>query len=562
MDSDEDADLALALALSAQEAEAEAAARKGYTETRSDKKAKPKKQEVVVISSDEVEDDIVQVSKPRAGGSKTKEEAVIPKAGAGPPSFLGDRAQMERERLARQKRVRGPSPPPKSRSNSSVNSDQDDDEDESGSEGSARKRAKLNPPPLNPTARAFPTGALLRIDSQHADSSLPNKPHCIRLSEALGPKDELSFAILSAFAVDAPWLYGFFARDTPVVLVTDANMCGAGAELGDVSPTLKTSSRPGARGGYSGCMRMKFMRLFSKSGALRVADIPPAAPGTRTTPPAGVGESFPAMLARALRSVGVEEALAVMGRQGHTTLPLPTLLPSPLPHDSNSKHAFPAKHAKHPPAPSRDELGLTQGARGARPQRRRAVGGLDGRGGRALLTPPRNRMDQPRLMRAAQVLGCALDDLDAGVFDVKAKGGKGKGKAKAGGSGKIGKGKGTGGKCCCDDDTARRHKYDTANTTRFRLPRLRRTTPTRTTHDSHPYLLPRYALPLRPTRRHAHPDLFNRHLHPAVARRLPPLRGRACDDAAGVARSGTEEESGERKRREGEILQVDVGSAT
>ncbi|KAF8148503.1 hypothetical protein K438DRAFT_453434 [Mycena galopus ATCC 62051] len=114
-------------------------------------------------------------------------------------------AQMERERLARQKRVCGPSPPTRSRSNSSANSDQDDDENESGSEGSARKRARLNTPSksLHSTkARTFPTGALLPINTRHADSSIMNKPDCIRLSDR---KDELSFAILSAFAVGTPW---------------------------------------------------------------------------------------------------------------------------------------------------------------------------------------------------------------------------------------------------------------------------------------------------------------------------------------------------------------------
>ncbi|KAF8202034.1 hypothetical protein K438DRAFT_2015408 [Mycena galopus ATCC 62051] len=467
MDSDEDADLALALALSAQEAEAEAAARKGSTSNKKVKATTTKKQEqeVVVISSDEDEDEIVEVSK---RGSKTKEEAVIiPKPGAGPLSFLGDRAQMERERLARQKRVRGPSPPPKSRSNSSANSDQDEEEDESGSEGSARKRVRLNPPPsLNSIARTFPIGALLRIDTQHADPSIPNKPDCIRLSEVLGPKDELSFAILSAFVVDAPWLYSFFARDTPVVLVTDANTSGAGAELGDV-PTLKNifpgwvrvcPPLPAVRGGYSGCMHMKFMLLFKKSGGLRVVvssanlvphdwrdvenylfvqDIPPAAPGTtRTTPPAGVGEkpgeSFPAMLARALRSVGVEEALAIMGRQGHTTLPLPTLLPSAL-SSSKSSNRFPAKHAKHAPAPSPLETRWDW-----RKVRAALVPSVAGRwegwtGEEGVLWT-----GQPRLMRAVQGLGCGLEDLEAGAFDVKG----GKGKGKAGGSRKNGKGKG------------------------------------------------------------------------------------------------------------------------
>ncbi|KAF8202019.1 hypothetical protein K438DRAFT_1965471 [Mycena galopus ATCC 62051] len=253
MDSDEDADLAFALAFRAQEAEMEAAARKG---------------------SDGDEDDIVEVPK---WGSKTKEDAmIIPKPGVRPLSFLGDRAQMERERLARQKRVRGRSPPPKSHSNCSANSNQDDEDNESGSEGTARKRARLNPPSLDSTARTFPTGAFIRIDNQHTDSLLHNKPDCIRLSEVLSPKDELEFAILGAFAVDAPWLYGFFARDTPVVLVIDVNACGAGPScpiptLKNIPPAWVRVCPPlPARGRYSGCMHMKFMLLFKKSGALRI----------------------------------------------------------------------------------------------------------------------------------------------------------------------------------------------------------------------------------------------------------------------------------------------------
>jgi hypothetical protein len=75
----------------------------------------------------------------------------------------------------------------------------------------------------------FPDGAILRIDTQHADASIQDKPECIRLSELLGPKQGLSFAVLSAFAVDPSWLYEFFDRDTPVVLVADSNICGAEA---------------------------------------------------------------------------------------------------------------------------------------------------------------------------------------------------------------------------------------------------------------------------------------------------------------------------------------------
>ncbi|KAF8202042.1 hypothetical protein K438DRAFT_1965490 [Mycena galopus ATCC 62051] len=119
MDSDEDTELALALALSAQEA----AANKGCAE---------------IIEKTAV--------------TRTS-----------PLSFLGDRAQMERERLAWQKRVRGLSPPPKSRSNSSADADQDDEtrtatRDARGSgRGSIGGRRRRYTPPRGPTRVFFPT---------------------------------------------------------------------------------------------------------------------------------------------------------------------------------------------------------------------------------------------------------------------------------------------------------------------------------------------------------------------------------------------------------------------
>ncbi|KAJ7816941.1 hypothetical protein B0H14DRAFT_3877662 [Mycena olivaceomarginata] len=465
MNSDDDADLA----------------RKGHSSSSAKKvekkKVVPKKtaarkpqREVLVISSDEDEDDIVEVPVPRAkatktnGGEAKKEETkplAAPAAGAGPLSFLGDRAQMERERLARQKRVRGPSPPPAPPGSSG---DSDDDDDSvagvSGSEGSARKRARLdstgaasgskngkstaggNGPSADSGPRMFPDGAILRIDTQHADASIQDKPECIRLSELLGPKQGLSFAVLSAFAVDPSWLYEFFDRDTPVVLVADSNICGA--EASDV-PTLKNIFPNWVRVcpplyNGRGCMHMKFMLLFAKTGGLRVVissanlvphdwrdvenyvfvqDVPPAAPGggptTRTRPLLKPGESFPAILARALRATGVEEALAIMARQGHNSLPLPTLIPSAL------------ARSKHGPTPT--PLETRWDWRAVRAALVPSVAGKwDGWAGEGAVI----WTGKTRLLRAVQGLGCSLEDGSVVGGNSKAKGGAAKGKTKAG----------------------------------------------------------------------------------------------------------------------------------
>ena len=106
-------------------------------------------------------------------------------------SMLGDRAQMERERLARQKRLRPPSPPRTEQQHQS--SDEEWESDDGASEGSARKRARLDtgtddsgaPGTMKDGRRTYPDGALLRIETQYATD--PQTPG-IRLTEILGPK--------------------------------------------------------------------------------------------------------------------------------------------------------------------------------------------------------------------------------------------------------------------------------------------------------------------------------------------------------------------------------------
>ncbi|KAJ7851502.1 hypothetical protein B0H14DRAFT_2444939 [Mycena olivaceomarginata] len=179
----------------------------------------------------------------------------------------------------------------------------------------------------------------------------------IRLGGVLGPRDELAFVILSTFIVNAEWIHSFFDPATPVVLVTDPAMSGGDPEawrpaLKNIFPNWVRVCPPLTGGGGRGCMHMKYMLLFAKSGALRIVigsanlipaewrhienyvfiqDFPPATPGVETVKlRAGEKptEAFPAVLVAALRATGVEEALAMMIRQGHTALPFPTLVPS------------------------------------------------------------------------------------------------------------------------------------------------------------------------------------------------------------------------------------------
>ncbi|KAK7055265.1 tyrosyl-DNA phosphodiesterase-domain-containing protein [Favolaschia claudopus] len=470
MYSDDDPDLARAIALSIKEAEqsnghanTSRGTKKNTVAKNNSPQKKPKSSgpEVLVISSDEDEDDIVEVPAPREKGKavskqpvteEAKSPAVSAPAGAAPPSWLNDRAQMERERLARQKRMRGPSPPPAPPGSESDDEELDDsDVGGSGSEGSARKRARLDSTGASVTTaggtksesgrRMFLDGALLRIDTKHADATIPNKPESIRLTEILGPKTDLAFAILSAFVVDPSWIYGFFDHETPVVLVTDPNTCGA-EDCYD-RPSLKNMFphwvrvAPPLRDGR-GCMHMKYMLLFSKSGGLRVVissanlvpgdwrdvenylfvqDISPAAEGKPVTNARSLekpGESFPAMLARALRSTGVEEALSIMTRQGHTNLPLSTLLP---PASARSKHGPSPTHLETRWDWSRVRAALVPSV----------AGKWEGWAGKKAVV----WTGKSRLLRAIQSLGCSLEDGAAVKGGKSSTTVKGKSKAKA-----------------------------------------------------------------------------------------------------------------------------------
>ncbi|KAJ6501369.1 hypothetical protein DFH09DRAFT_1202740 [Mycena vulgaris] len=335
--------------------------------------------------------------------------------------------------------IPAPSPPAPSAGEEGEEEDDDDTDGPSrNSESSADKRARLDTAVSTASQtssgrRTFPDGKLLRVDTMHATKA---ETPGIRLGGVLGPRDELAFAILSTFIVSPEWIYSFFDPATPVVLVTDPAMSGGDPEawrpaLKNVFPTWVRVCPPlPGGGGGRGCMHMKYMLLFAKSGALRIVigsanlipqewrhienyvfiqDFPRATPGVETVKlRAGENpnEAFPAVLVAALRATGVEEALALMIRQGHTALPLPTLVPSADTAKAGTK-----------------STALERGWDWSR-VRVALVSSVPGKwegwaGQRGVL-----RTGQTRLLRAVQALGCSVDDWGSES--------KGKDKGKAG----------------------------------------------------------------------------------------------------------------------------------
>ncbi|KAJ6503816.1 tyrosyl-DNA phosphodiesterase I [Mycena sanguinolenta] len=264
--------------------------------------------------------------------------------------------------------------------------------------------------------RIFPDGAVLRVDTMHATKA---ETPGIRLGGVLGPRDELAFAILSSFIVNPEWIYSFFDPATPVVLVADPAMSGGDPEAW--RPALKTIFPNWVRvcpplSGGRGIMHMKYMLLFAKSGALRIVigsanlvasewrhlenyvfiqDFPRATPGVDTVKlRAGEkpSEAFLAVLVDALRATGVEQALATLIRQGHTTLPLPTLVPSA----DTTKAGTTSTALERGWDWSRVRVALVSSVPGK----------WEGWAGqRGVL-----RTGQTRLLRAVQALGCSVDD--------------------------------------------------------------------------------------------------------------------------------------------------------
>ncbi|KAG9308121.1 phospholipase D nuclease [Chiua virens] len=280
-------------------------------------------------------------------------------------TFLSERAQLEKERLARLKRYRGESddhetseerllqPPMKRPHLSSVeptdcrlkklqsmSSRCNSSSSLSIHGASGSNTAVIHSDPV--IDQLFWDGELHPTANKH---SLPREDGkaTFRLSEVLGPKADISLAIISSYSTSVSWIYEFFDPRTPVIIVTQPDSSGQ-ATVKNVLPHW-IMTVPFLRNGY-GCQHMKvrlaiIALIFYRSGRLRVAvstvnlidydwrdvenaiwvqDIP-----LRSNPVVHelkVADDFPFIMQRILHAINVRPALSNMLVNDHPNLPL------------------------------------------------------------------------------------------------------------------------------------------------------------------------------------------------------------------------------------------------
>ncbi|KAF8900465.1 tyrosyl-DNA phosphodiesterase-domain-containing protein [Gymnopilus junonius] len=347
--SDEDDDLARAIALSLREQQAR----------------KPDSDVINLVSDDEEDFKDVRSGKEikqalQASKSSSSHSHIPSQPSAGPSTsaeigqssdrpvavsaFLAERAQLEKERRERQKRLRPSTPDPGS------TTEEDDSEIEEppakrhqvSSSNQSRMRSNISgvssskfssSNSIPAIEQVFWSGELRQTATLHAE---PRKDgsSTFRLTEVLGKKSELSFAILSSYSLDWAWIYEFFDRSVPVIMVAQPDASG-GASIKNVLPNWIRAT-PFLRNGF-GCQHMK---LFYKSGRLRVVvstanlvaydwrdmensvwlqDIPLR---SRPIPHDPKADDFPAVLQRMIYDINVRPALAAMIGDNHPDLPL------------------------------------------------------------------------------------------------------------------------------------------------------------------------------------------------------------------------------------------------
>ncbi|KIP12180.1 hypothetical protein PHLGIDRAFT_124343 [Phlebiopsis gigantea 11061_1 CR5-6] len=300
-----------------------------------------------------------------ASASSTPAGSGVQESSPPPPTRPGggfpfDRAQMERERLARQKRLRPDIAQDTPSAAAEADGEDDDDDDADDTRSAKRQRVSSSSVParanivssstrtstpvagMSKAASGSNTGEGLYFDGElrqtankHVDPAKDTKP-VFRLTDILSPRHEIAFAVVSAYVINLPWFYSFFNRETPVVVATQDPH--GNETIKEVLPNwIKTT--PFLRGGR-GCQHMKVMLLFYRTGRLRVVvstanlieydwrdiensvwvqDVP-----LRPAPIAhdAKASDFPTAFTRVLRAVNVVPALLTLIRNGHENLPL------------------------------------------------------------------------------------------------------------------------------------------------------------------------------------------------------------------------------------------------
>ncbi|KAH9969957.1 tyrosyl-DNA phosphodiesterase-domain-containing protein [Russula compacta] len=181
-------------------------------------------------------------------------------------SYLNERAQLEQQRLARLKRLRGEPDPQNTGPPSKRRSVSRETSCAPASEAGPSRRGKDT---VYEEAGVFWDGELRQTANKHVESNGVNGRPVFRLSQIIGDKSQIELAIISTYALQLSWIYTFFAPTTPVILVTQpAPSENGNATIKEVLPNWIRVT-PFLRGGR-GVMHMKFFLLFYRTGRLRV----------------------------------------------------------------------------------------------------------------------------------------------------------------------------------------------------------------------------------------------------------------------------------------------------
>ncbi|TFK18940.1 phospholipase D/nuclease [Coprinopsis marcescibilis] len=264
------------------------------------------------------------------------------------PVWLMDRAKLERERLERQKKYQQQNPSSAGSGTRRSSPDDSSSEDERPAKRpnlASSSGLKQSPPRTSgsseskPEDQIFWQGEFRQTATRYADPRADGRP-TFRLTQVLGEKEELAFAIISSYSLDLPWIYQFFNPSVPVIIVAQPDNGGPPSIKNVLPHWIRTT--PHLRGGF-GCQHMKFMLLFYKSGRLRVVvstanliaydwrdmensvwlqDVPLRSVPAQKDPKA---DDFPATLQYMLIAVNVAPALTAMISDNHPNLPIKSI---------------------------------------------------------------------------------------------------------------------------------------------------------------------------------------------------------------------------------------------
>ncbi|KZO91532.1 phospholipase D/nuclease [Calocera viscosa TUFC12733] len=247
-------------------------------------------------------------------------------------SFLGERAALEKERLARQKR-------------------QLENTETTAAHASPAKRVRTAPPtlassslrvstskPASSNVEVFLDGDLRQNRNAHASKNPARS--VFGMAEILSPAAELQFVLISAFGTDFKWLTYLIPTGVPLLSVnhpTDSERYESRIKPIGPDGWLYLTPKMKNKGGI---MHVKFMMLFYKSGRLRLViptanlvpedwrdientvflqDIP------RSKEPPAKPHPFPVYLASFLKLLYVHTGLSALAQGGYPDLPLPSL---------------------------------------------------------------------------------------------------------------------------------------------------------------------------------------------------------------------------------------------